>query len=141
MRQGVYGQPANGKSRQIPVARLLLALVIIPLLVPAVLALSTTHSDGARLNLPNYLDSLLPMGTATFAAMVVLGLPLLVIYIRLNQRSVLAFALGGGLCAFITAVTLSGPAPQIATLLHYALAGIVAGVLFRLVLLGGRRAS
>ena len=118
-------------------ARLLLALVIIPLLVPAMLTLSTAHGDGSRLNLPNYINSLVVTGTATFAAMVVLGLPLLLIYIRLNHRSVVAFALGGGLCAFITAAALGGPT-QIAMLLYYVLHGVVAGVLFRLVLPGAR---
>ena len=139
MSQGAHHQPANVDSKKISVARLLLALVIVPLLVPVMFTLSTANGDASRLNLPNYLHSLLWTGTATLAVMVVLGLPLLLIYIRLNLRSVVVFALGGGLCAFTTAAALSGPAPQMAMLLYYVLVGVIAGVVFRLVLLGARR--
>lgn len=132
-------QTASVNARRRFFSRLLLAYVAIPLLVPAMLTLSISRNDGgSRLDLHRYITSLPLIGTITFAAMVVLGLPLLLIYFRLKQRSMLAFALGGGLCAVITAAVLSGASQQAIQVLYYGLIGVISGLVFRIILLGAR---
>lgn len=116
--------------------RLLIAYVVVPLLVPAIQTLSVADSDGRHLEHfhSRYADSLVLTGTITFAAMVILGLPLLFIYLHLNLSSFLAFSLGGAACAVIAAAVLLGSASIL--LLYYGLIGLIAGVAFRLILFG-----
>jgi hypothetical protein len=120
--------------------RLLLAFFVIPLLVPVLLAMGTRHGDGSRSGLNDYLSSLLLVGPVTFAAMVVLGLPLLFVFLRFDLTSLVAFGLGGGVCAVMTGAIMGGP-PHMETLVYYGFHGVIAGVVFRLILFGVRPRS
>ncbi len=116
-----------------------LALIAVPFFVPAVMTLVIARSDGSSPDLNDYLGNLMLYGTFTCFAMVILGLPLLWLYLRLNQRSFLAFAFGGGLCAIPPALVGSGRPTQLSTLMFYFVIGVIAGLTFRLILFGVRR--
>ena len=118
--------------------RVPLALIAVPLFVPAAMTLCIQGSGESLLY--RYLTNLMLSGTFTFIAMLVLGLPLLLVYLRLNQRSFLGFALGGGLCATITAFAVA-TRTDIGLLIFYGFFGVIAGVLFRLILFGVRRST
>ena len=71
-----------------------------------------------------------------FAAMLVLGTPLLFFYLKLGWTNFLAFIVGGGLCAAITSYAMT-PTPQdLGLVLFFTFTGLVSGFVFRLTLFG-----
>jgi len=75
-------------------------------------------------------------GLFGLATMIGLGAPLLLLYLRLGWTGFVPFLAGGGLCAGITAYALRGPSNGWGQVLFFAGTGILAGVLFRLILFG-----
>lgn len=67
--------------------------------------------------------------------MLILGLPLLWLYLRLNLTSLRQFAVGGSICAMVMAAILAGT-PDIATLVYYGAVGMIVGIVFRIILFG-----
>lgn len=104
--------------------RLVMSYLLVPLVPPLALGLSMSHLDPA-LTLIYF-----PFG---FAAIVVLGTPLLFCFLRLGWTGFFPFMMAGGFCAGITAY-LARPSP----VGLFAQTGIMSGLVFRIILLGIR---
>ena len=124
-----------GGARRL-VVRLLIAYAVIPFLVTVLFGAGFGLLAGFPFHFHELLNGLPVIGTATFGAMMVLGLPLLLMYFRLNETSFVAFGIGGGLIAVLTAVVMGLPSLWILPLVGFM--GVIAGLMFRLIVLGWR---
>jgi hypothetical protein len=116
--------------------RILLAYLLVPL-VPPVGMLSLARAW--RMSFGDWLGILLLYQVFGLIALIVLGTPLLLIYKRLGWTGWGAFMLGGGACAALTSgIMLSGARNRSLIALLTTL-GMVAGLVFRVVLYGPNR--
>ena len=116
--------------------RLALAYVIVPLTAPALLILLTLRGTRHMLFF-DWLGISLLYAVFSFAAMVVLGMPLLILYWRLHWSGYFAFVIGGALCAATTYGLVVRGQMQRDQLVLFTLFGIVEGFVLRLILFGG----
>ena len=72
-----------------------------------------------------------------FAAMVVLGTPLLLLFLRLRWIGFFPFLTAGGLCAAVTAGVVNRGHDR-GSVIFFGLLGVVSGVVFRILLFGIR---
>ncbi|HEY1213950.1 MAG TPA: hypothetical protein VGE93_10005 [Bryobacteraceae bacterium] len=72
------------------------------------------------------------------AAMLVLGTPLLALYLWFGLTDLLSFMAGGGVCAGITVYAMSRRNPDLGMLYLFTALGIISGAVFRLILFGGQ---
>ena len=116
--------------------RLALAYLIVPFTAPVLLVLLSIR--GTRnMRLSDWAGILLLYGVFSFAAMVVLGVPLLVLYSRLRWSGFLAFIVGGAVCAATTYALVVRGQMQRDQLVLFTQFGIIEGFAFRLILFGG----
>jgi hypothetical protein len=130
-------RPTPGWQRKGFLLRVLLSYVVIPV-IPPVLLLARTRGSS-HIAFGDWLGILLLYSVFGFAAMVVLGTPLLFFYLRLGWTGFLAFMAGGGLCAAITSYAVLRGQRDLSLVEFFAIAGIIAGLLFRVILFGIRR--
>jgi len=76
----------------------------------------------------------------SLAAMVVLGIPLLVLYSRLGWTGFFAFVGGAAVCAAATYTLVAQGQPQLDQFVLFTIFGIVEGFVFRVMLFGFGRA-
>lgn len=110
--------------------RLLASYFVIPLIPPALLLLSMRGAFS------DWLGIVYIYGIFGVAAMVALGTPLLLCYLRVGWTGFLPFLAGGGLCAGITAYTLLNTSRDLRLMGFFTFTGIIAGLLFRVILFG-----
>ena len=114
--------------------RLLASYFLIPL-VPPILLLSRTRGFGhtAPGDWAGIVALYFVLG---FAAMILLGTPLLACYIRLGWTGFLSFMAGGGICAALTTYLALRGDQNLGLIQIFTVAGIISGGLFRLILFG-----
>jgi hypothetical protein len=113
--------------------RLLASYIVIPLVPGSLLALGTRGAGGY------WLAFVYIYGIFGLAAMVVLGTPLLFVYLRLGWTGFVPFMAAGGACAGITAFALGPPRGGTQGVIFFAITGLIAGLFFRVTLFGFRR--
>ena len=113
--------------------RVILAYLVVPL-VPPVLML--VWSGAWRMRFGDWLGILLLYEVIGLLAMIVLGVPLLLLYKWRGWTGWGAFMLAGGACAALTSAMFLFTSRNLAQVPFFTTLGIVAGVVFRLVLYG-----
>jgi hypothetical protein len=122
--------------------RLFASYLFVPL-VPPVLLLVTMYgsngmSAGGWFSSGDWFGIVLGHGIFTLAAMLILGTPLLALYLWLGWTNFISFMAGGGVCTEITAYAMGwGDAPLFLACL-VAAQGIISGAVFRLILFGAQ---
>jgi hypothetical protein len=116
--------------------RLALAYVIVPLTAPILLVLLMIRGTRYMLFF-DWVGIFLLYAIFSFVAMVVLGIPLLVLYSRFHWSGFFAFIVGGAVCAATTYALVVRGQMQRDQLVLFTLFGIVEGLAFRLFLFGG----
>lgn len=114
--------------------RLALSYLLVPLVPPVLLLLSM--GQGRPIAFNDRMGFVYIYGFFGLATMIGLGAPLLLLYLRLGWTGFLPFLVGGGLCAGITAFALRGPSASWGMVMFFTGTGILAGLLFRLILFG-----
>jgi hypothetical protein len=117
-------------------ARLLASYFVIPIVPPVLLLLMTHGSSQMPLNL--WLGEIGLYGIFGFAAMVALGTPLLLLFMRLDWTGFVPFMAGGGFCAGVTSYMVLRTGHDQNMVAIFTLFGIISGALFRLILFGLR---
>jgi hypothetical protein len=115
--------------------RLLVSYFVIPA-VPPVVMLVTMQGSG-RMGFGDWMGIVLLYGIFGFAAMVALGTPLLLCFLRLGWTGFVPFITGGGLCAGTTsyAVLRGGHWGEVEL---FTITGLVSGLFFQMILFGFR---
>jgi len=116
--------------------RLLVSYFLIPLIPPALLLLRTP--GVSRMAFGDWLGIVLIYAAFGLAVMLVLGTPLLFCYSRLGWTGFLPFMAGGGVCAGITSYAVLRGGRNTGLIGFFAVAGILSGLFFRLILFGLR---
>jgi hypothetical protein len=115
--------------------RLALAYLIVPLTAPTILVLqimrAPSHPPFSELTFIIELYAVF-----SFAAMVVLGVPLLFLYARLRWSGFSAFIAGGAACAAATYTLMMWGRVQWDQFVLYTMFGVVEGLVFRMILFG-----
>jgi hypothetical protein len=124
----------NWRSKRF-LLRLGLAYAVVPASGPLLMMLQVLLS-GRRLAFVNWLGILLLYTIFSFAAMVVLGLPLLFLYSRLRWTSFTSFIAGGAVCAALTYSLVTRGEVHAQEFVVFAGIGIVEGLVLRLILFG-----
>jgi hypothetical protein len=116
--------------------RLAVGYVFVPLSAPTMMVLlSIVNTRG--MSFGDWAGIVLLYTIFGFAAMVVLGTPLLLLYSRLNWTGFFAFVAGGAVCAVVTdLLVMRGEITD--QLPFFAMFGVVEGFAFRLILSGVR---
>jgi hypothetical protein len=117
--------------------RLLVSYFLIPL-VPPILLLLRTRGFG-HMALADWVGIVALYYALGFAAIILLGTPLLVGYIRLGWTGFLSFMAGGGICAAATTYVALHGNWNLGLIQVFTVAGIISGGLFRLILFGVSR--
>lgn len=115
----------------------MVAYLLLPF-VPPILLLSRSW-PSTHLTFVDSIGIVLLYAVFGFAALLFLGTPLLFLYLRLGWTGFLPFMAGGGICAAVTSYAVlrngrNGPLIEFLTI-----AGIVCGLLLRLILFGFRQ--
>ena len=84
----------------------------------------------------NWLGFVLLYAMFSLAAMVVLGMPLLILYSRRGWTVFFAFVGGGAVCAAATYILVAQGHPQADQFALFTVFGIVEGIVFRVMLFG-----
>ena len=122
--------------------RLVLAYLIVPATAPVLLSLlmmglSLLMMGRTRLMaFSDWAGIVLLYATFCFAAMVVLGIPLLILYARLHWSGFFAFVAGGALSAAATYALVVRGHMKPDQLVIFTLYGVVEGLALRLILFG-----
>ncbi len=124
-----------GLKRGTFLLRLAVAYLVVPLTAPVLLVLWVALA-GQRLAFLDHLGIVLIYAVFGLAAMVVFGLPLLLVYARLHWTGFSAFIAGGALCAALTYSLIMRGRPEPANLALFTAFGIVEGLFLRLILFG-----
>jgi hypothetical protein len=132
----VRGAPLSfGLKRGTFLLRLGVAYLVVPLTAP-VLLMVYVWLAGQRLVFWDRLGIVLLFAVFGFGAMVVFGLPLLLVYARLHWTGYPAFLAGGALCAALTYSLVMRGQPEPASLVLFTAFGIVEGLFLRVILFG-----
>jgi hypothetical protein len=129
-------QPDRAWQSEGFIVRLLISYFVIPLIPPVLLLLS---NRGFGMPVRDWLGIVLIYGVFGFAAMLLLGTPLLFCYLRLGWAGFLPFMAGGGVCAAITTYAVQRGGHNLGLAGFFAIAGAVSGLFFRMMLFGLRR--
>jgi hypothetical protein len=86
----------------------------------------------------DWLGIFLLYGVFGFAAMLVLGIPLLFCFLRFGWTGFIPFMLAGGALAWLTSFAVLGGGHNLPLVELFGLAGILSGFCFRLILFGFR---
>ncbi len=116
--------------------RLLASYLVIPIVPPVLLLLVTRSSE---MPLSYWLGIVVIHGIFGFAAMVLLGTPLLFFFLRLHWTGFVPFMAGGGLCAGITSYTVLRGGGSQNMVVIFTLFGGISGALFRMTLFSLKR--
>jgi hypothetical protein len=111
----------------------LLGYLLIPLIPPMLLMLATR--GGPNL-LSDRLGVILIYGVFGLAAMLVLGLPLLFVFLRMGWNGFVHFMSGAALCAFITSYAVLHGHHDQPMIAFFTITGLIAGFCFRIILFG-----
>jgi hypothetical protein len=117
--------------------RLLLSLLLVPLVPPGLLLLSMRGTG--RMTFGDWMGIGLLYGAFGLAALLALGMPLLIVWLRLGWTGFLPFMAGGGLCAGVTSYAVLRGVRDPGMVGFFTVTGIVSGLVFRLLLFGTRR--
>jgi hypothetical protein len=115
--------------------RLLASYLLVPI-IPPVLVLITMYGKS-RMAIGGWFGIVLLYGVFGLAAMLVLGTPLLAVYLWFGLTDLLSF-MAGGVCAGITVYAMSRRNPDLGMLYLFAALGIISGAVFRFILFGGQ---
>jgi hypothetical protein len=118
-------------------SRLLLSYCLVPL-VPGLYLMLSNHRVFA-LPLELWASSIVIYGIFGLAAVVVLGTPLLFLFIRLGWTGLFPFMAAGGACAAATSYAVLSGGHDLGMVYIFTKAGMVAGLLFRLILFGWKQ--
>jgi hypothetical protein len=116
--------------------RLVSAFLVVPLTAPSLLVLQMMLSGGRRMPFGDWIGFVLLYAMFSLAAMVVLGIPLLVLYSRLGWTGFFAFVGGGAVCAAATYTLVAQGQPQLDQFVLFTIFGVVEGFVFRVMLFG-----
>jgi hypothetical protein len=116
--------------------RLVLAFLVVPLTAPSLLVLRMMLSGGQRMPFADWMGFLLLYAMFSLAAMVVLGIPLLVLYSRLGWTGFFAFVGGAAVCAAATYTLVAQGRPLTDQFALFTTFGVVEGFVFRVMLFG-----
>jgi hypothetical protein len=116
--------------------RLLASYLLVPIVPPVLLQLIAR--GGPPLTALDWVATILLYGVFGLAAMLVLGTPLLALYLWFGLTDLLSFMAGGGVCAGITVYATSRRSPDLGILYLFTALGIISGAAFRLILFGGQ---
>jgi hypothetical protein len=123
------------KERRL-ILRLGLAFILVPFSAPTLMAILMLR-DARAMSLGDWAGIVSLYTIFAFAAMVVLGTPLLLLYSRLNWTGFFAFVAGGAVCAVVTDVLVM-QGRMTSQLAFFVMFGVVEGLVFRLILFGVR---
>ena len=115
--------------------RLLPRILLAYLLVPPVAPLTLLFASGSRWS-GSWLSWLALLSIFAFAAMFLLGTPLLYVFLRLRLTGLVPFMAAGAFCAALTDNFMESGPRQYWLLALYAGSGAVAGLAFRFILFG-----
>ena len=118
--------------------RLALAYLVVPVTAPMLLALEMARSTR-NMQFGDWAGIVLLYAVFSFAAMVVFGAPLLVLYARLGWGGFLSFVVGGAFCAAATYLLVARGTAHRDQFVLFTLFGVVEGLLLRLILFGASR--
>lgn len=118
------------------VRRLVVAYLVLPFVPPILLLLRSWPSTPLAFG--DAIGIVLLYAAFGFAALLFLGAPLLLLYLRLGWTGFLPFMLAGGVCAAVTSYAVLRGVRNWPLVEFFIVAGIVCGLLFRLILFGSR---
>jgi hypothetical protein len=129
--------PGKAPTRILPsrsfLLRVLLGYLLIPLIPPILLMLAT---QGGPNLLSDRLGVILVYGVFGLAAMLMLGSPLLFVFLRRVWTGFVNFMCGAALCAFITSYAMLRGQHNQPMIAFFTVTGLVSGFGFRIILFG-----
>lgn len=113
------------------------ACMLLPFVPPILLLLRSW--PFAHLAFADAIGIVLLYAAFGFAALLFFGTPLLLLYLRLGWTGFPPFMVGGGVCAAVTSCAALRSVHNWPLVEFFTIAGIVCGLLFRLIVFGFRR--
>lgn len=111
--------------------RVLLGYLLIPLIPPTLLLLATRGEPSS-----DWQGVILIYGVFGLAAMLVLGSPLLFVFLRMGWTGFVHFMSGAALCAFITSYAVLHGRHDQPMIAFFTITGVISGFCFRIILFG-----
>jgi len=111
--------------------RLLLGYLLIPPIPPILLLLAERGASNSE-----WQGVILIYGVFGLAAMLVLGSPLLFVFLRMGWTGFVHFMSGAALCAFITSFAMLRGQHNQPIIAFFTITGVISGLCFRIILFG-----
>lgn len=115
--------------------RLAVAYAVVPWTAPILIVLFIVLG-GQHLAFGDWFGMVALYSIFSFAAMLILGVPLLFLYSRLNFAGFLPFVIGGGCCALATYALMAPTQVQVDQYVIFTVFGLGEGFILRVILFG-----